>query len=100
MAATESTQARVRCGGCPATWTALGAAHCAAIGCHRTFSSVSSFDKHRAGHECRPPQDVGLELNKRGMWAWPSDESGDSRFNRLPQSAETASAGVTGPEAA
>lgn len=32
----------ITCGGCPSTWTALGAAHCSA--CHRTFSNVGLFD--------------------------------------------------------
>lgn len=33
------------CGGCDATWTASRAAHCGA--CHRTFSGVDLFDRHR-----------------------------------------------------
>lgn len=38
------------CGGCDNTWTAGGAAHCS--GCHRTFSTTATFDKHRAAGRC------------------------------------------------
>lgn len=48
------------CGRCAARWTAAGAAHCA--GCHRTFSTVSGFDKHRTRDDgCLEPTTVGLE---------------------------------------
>lgn len=33
------------CGGCDNRWRGLSRAHCAA--CHRTWSTVSGFDKHR-----------------------------------------------------
>jgi len=36
----------ITCGGCTATWTALGTAHCGA--CHRSFSTVGLFDAHRS----------------------------------------------------
>ena len=109
MAASESTGAKVRCGGCPQTWTALGAAHCAA--CHVTFSTASNFDKHRAGKRidkrtvvgtgtCTAPAELGMVLNKGGYWGMPADEDALSRLRSRSQSAETASAGVTGPEAA
>lgn len=46
-------------------------AHCGA--CHRTFSSVSTFDRHRSGHvddrHCVSPEGVGLRLNHHGVWA-------------------------------
>lgn len=38
---------KIRCNGCTSWWTGLSACHCA--GCHRTFSSISAFDKHRDG---------------------------------------------------
>lgn len=34
---------------CGAWWTGLSRAHCAASGCHRTFSCDSAADKHRVG---------------------------------------------------
>lgn len=36
------------CSGCDETWTAPGAAHCGATGCHRTFAGVALFDAHRS----------------------------------------------------
>jgi len=48
------------CGRCAARWTAARAAHCA--GCHRTFSTVGGFDRHRRGGACLDPTTVGLEL--------------------------------------
>jgi hypothetical protein len=64
----------IRCGGCPATWTAPGAAHCAA--CHRTFSGVSLFDLHRSQYgergSCQDPGDVRHMMFLRdGMWRGP-----------------------------
>lgn len=53
---------------CNQTWTALNAAHCAV--CHRTFSAVSLFDKHRkvTPGECAIPE--GTEF-RNGMWRGP-----------------------------
>lgn len=64
---TESTtkRAAISCSGCPATWTAQGAAHCSA--CHRTFSSAGLFDRHRsaAGGEHGSCLDPGRLVNAR-----------------------------------
>ena len=38
------------CGGCDNRWTGLAMAHCSA--CHRTFATVSLFDRHRS--QCGP----------------------------------------------
>lgn len=38
-----------KCNGCDSTWGGLNTAHCAAKGCHQTFTTASVFDKHRAG---------------------------------------------------
>lgn len=53
---------------CNQSWTALTAAHCAV--CHRTFSAVSLFDKHRKVNsgECAIPG--GVEF-RNGMWRGP-----------------------------
>lgn len=56
------TAARCSCG---AWWTGLSRAHCAAPGCHRTFSCDSAADKHRQGRHgidrhCADPATVGL----------------------------------------
>lgn len=45
---TRKAAPRITCSGCDASWTALNAAHCTAPGCHRTFSSVGLFDRHRS----------------------------------------------------
>lgn len=55
----------ITCGGCPATWTAQGAAHCAAAKCHRTFGSVTAFDKHRKSGTCQHPLVVGMQWSAR-----------------------------------
>ena len=47
---------------CGARWAGSRTCHCAAAGCHLTFTSVGSFDAHRKGGRCNPPADVGLVL--------------------------------------
>ena len=75
------------CGGCDATWTATAAAHCAAAGCHQTFSSVTLFDRHRslAGEHgaCKDPAllvggngDPICEF-RDGMWRFPEMTDAD-----------------------
>jgi hypothetical protein len=66
---------------CGTRWTGLNICHCAATGCHRTFTGITAFDKHRGGTkrgekagECSDPLNVGLVLNDRGQWANPGDE--------------------------
>lgn len=58
----------IRCGGCDAWWTGAQVAHCGA--CHRTFTRVSNFDRHRRGGECRHPTEVGLALTGRAYPCW------------------------------
>lgn len=78
---TSNRHPRITCGGCDASWTALGAAHCS--GCHRTFSSVGLFDRHRtaAGGEHGSCLDPGRLVNastgervaflRDGIWRGP-----------------------------
>jgi hypothetical protein len=63
------------CGGCEAAWQSLNYAHCAATGCHQTFSCVQYFDLHRRGGSCADPAHIvheddrpRLRLNDRGTW--------------------------------
>lgn len=91
--------ALITCGGCPATWTAMGAAHCS--GCHRTFSSVGLFDRHRsaAGSEHGSCFDPSRLVNAKtgapvaefrdGMWRGPEmDEATKAkRFGTLAMTA-------------
>lgn len=72
---------RIVCGGCDHTWTATGAAHCAA--CHRPpFSTARLFDLHRStrGGEhgsCLDPETIVSRAGERimflrdGMWRGP-----------------------------
>lgn len=48
MTDAQPTRTLISCSGCPNTWTAGGAAHCAAPGCHRLFSTPRLFDLHRS----------------------------------------------------
>lgn len=71
----------ITCSGCPATWTAPTACHCAAEGCHRTFSGVALFDAHRAAEGkhggCIDPAAIvkkngqPLMAFRGGMWRGP-----------------------------
>lgn len=50
---------------CGAWWTGSTRAHCAADGCHQTFSTDNAADKHRQGRfgidrRCVDPATVGL----------------------------------------
>jgi hypothetical protein len=62
------------CSRCPSTWTGSNIAHCSV--CHRTFSAVSTFDRHRTGNvgtrRCLPPEEVGLLPNAHGVYRTPS----------------------------
>lgn len=68
------------CAGCDNRWGGLNTAHCAA--CHRTFTSPTAFDKHRAGkftddtRHCEDPASVGLVDAARAYpcWGQPSGE--------------------------
>lgn len=87
------------CGGCDHVWTGLGAAHCAARGCHRTFSTTRLFDLHRStrGGEhgtCADPEKIRNRdgeptmFFRDGMWRGPemTDEQKLARFGE-PSSA-------------
>lgn len=67
-------------------------AHCGAAGCHRTFSTVANFDKHRTGdaehRHCADPATVGLRLGTDQIWR---GEPGTWRPRpQLPEDAQTA----------
>ena len=58
---------------CGAEWGGHQACHCGE--CHRTFSSLTWFDRHRRGGTCTDPAGLGMRLNKRECWTgsaeWP-----------------------------
>lgn len=51
-------------------------AHCR--GCHRTFGSVSGFDRHRRGGACLDPAGLGM-VETRGVWRTPMSDAARSR---------------------
>lgn len=61
------------CSGCGARWTGLTMAHCAAPGCHATFSSAASFDAHRVNGQCQDPASLRVEKGPR---------AGEARFRQ------------------
>lgn len=69
----------ITCSGCTAEWTGLGKAHCSAEGCHRTFTSVSGFERHRGPISegaprgfCPNPSSLGLVERVGGLWGAPA----------------------------
>jgi len=76
---TRRPAAPLSCSGCPATWTAPGAAHCS--GCHTTWSGVTLFDRHRSvtgdRGTCTPPEHLRDKTGqplceyRDGMWRFP-----------------------------
>jgi hypothetical protein len=46
------------CAGCDARWSGTATAHCSV--CHRTFSGVTSFDRHRRDGRCTDPAGLGM----------------------------------------
>jgi hypothetical protein len=62
------------CPRCSARWGGLKTSHCTA--CHETFTTVTSFDKHRTGshpvdtRSCLDPASVGLVSAGRAYPCW------------------------------
>jgi len=67
-----------RCQGCP-TPTATQA-HCPVAGCHRTFSTVSNFDRVRKDGHCIDPATLGMAPNAAGVWRVPMTEEERERM--------------------
>ena len=69
---TPKTAPPITCSGCTNTWTAGGAAHCAAPGCHRLFSTPRLFDLHRSvkGEHgaCLDPEEIFNGSGERVMY--------------------------------
>lgn len=63
---------------CGARWTGAKMAHCGS--CHLTFSTVSNFDRHRAGtverRRCLTPTEAGLRVCARGVLRLPGADEG------------------------
>jgi hypothetical protein len=69
-----------RCGGCDTRWTGANVCHCAA--CHRTFTGVSGFDRHRVRGVCTVAR---LFLDARGYWTPTEDAKVPSFSGRRPR---------------
>lgn len=60
---------------CGAEWTGYRTCHCAAKGCHQTFTCISAFDAHRRHGQCLDPAGAGLVPVTKPHWTgwgWPS----------------------------
>lgn len=70
------------CNGCPNRWNGHNTCHCAS--CHETFTTITAFDKHRAGshphdtRHCLDPEAAGLVLADRAYRCWARPYSTDS----------------------
>lgn len=62
------------CQVCKCKWNGLNACHC--TGCHKTFKSLSGFDKHRRDFKCLDPLEIGMEMDSRGIWRTPIGPGG------------------------
>lgn len=51
---------------CGAVWGGHSTCHCPT--CHRTFSSISGFDRHRVQGTCLDPSLLDYERDARGIW--------------------------------
>lgn len=74
-------------------------AHCSV--CHRTFGTVTSFDRHRRGGACLDPAGLRMHPDARGVWRMDGDAA--SAFSREPQTADLAAlvpASAPGPSEA
>ena len=65
---------KAHCSKCDAEWGGKKVAHCPT--CHRTFKSVSGFDKHRKGKYpnriCVNPEDISMAKDRNGYWRVPA----------------------------
>ena len=65
---------------CGERFTGRNASHCS--GCHRTFKSVGSFDKHRVNYGCVDPAELGMTINN-DLWCQPMPEKYKERLRNL-----------------
>jgi hypothetical protein len=80
----------IRHGQCGSWWTGAERSHCG--GCHATFSSLTSFERHRKGMTCNPPEEVGLVARQKPygvLWGLPAPVGG---YGALHAASETEAA--------
>jgi hypothetical protein len=77
---------------CGTSWGGLKAEHCTV--CHETFANTRAGDRHRAGKHgarfCRPPDEVGLHRDSRGIWRLPGPDSASRPGMQVPRRPESA----------
>ena len=64
-------------GACGSWWTGNERSHASC--CCQTFSSLTSFDRHRKGGRCNPPEEVGLVARDKPygtLWGLPAPVGG------------------------
>lgn len=77
------------CPRCTSWWTGLNTSHCTA--CHRTFTGITAFDKHRDGshsastRHCVEPESVGLVDAGRAYPCWGFPGTDTHWTNENPQ---------------
>jgi hypothetical protein len=63
---------------CGQSWSGLKTSHCS--GCHLTFTTLLSFDKHRRISKCLSPEEAGLVRTAREYecYGFPGKEEEDA----------------------
>lgn len=72
---------------CGRRWDKLKTCHCCV--CHRTFTAITGFDRHRRNGKCLDPATVGLvDANRTySCWGWPGrNTTFDGRRKASPTS--------------
>ena len=72
-------QSRLTCGGCGSTWSGLSRCHCSR--CHRTFATVTVFDRHQVAARCVDHSQIPARLTEGILFE--DTRSGPSRVVRL-----------------
>lgn len=78
-------------GACGQWWTGTERSHCG--GCHLTFTSLTSFERHRKGLHCNNPADVGLVPRDKPygqLWGLPAPVGGYAGLHGPDEDAEAA----------
>lgn len=78
-------------GACGSWWTGEERSHCG--GCCRTFTALTSFERHRKGLRCNPPEDVGLVAREKPygtLWGLPAPVGGYGSLHGRTEAAEAA----------
>jgi hypothetical protein len=65
---------------CGARWSGTNTCHCGNTGCHRTFTGLSAFDRHRSGGTCNDPAALGMAIAPgRAYEAWTTTVDRDTK---------------------